>query len=70
MSDNTDPIISRSKKCIVKIKVIVWVMAVLCVDDKVFLKVLMIVLVDGTIHGDSYIRPIVIVCRLCKWLTL
>ena len=36
MSDNTDLIISRSKKCIVKIMVIVWVMAVLCVDDKVF----------------------------------
>ena len=30
----------------------------------------MIVLVDGTVHIDSYITPIVIVCKLCKWFTL
>ena len=30
----------------------------------------MMVLVDGTVHGDSYITPIVIVCKLCKWFTL
>ena len=30
----------------------------------------MIVLVDGTVHSDSYITPIVIVCKLCKLFTL
>ena len=32
--------------------------------------VLMMLLVDGTIHGEGYIIPIVIVCKLCKWFTL
>ena len=31
---------------------------------------LMMVLVDGTVHGDGYIIPIVIVCKLCKQFTL
>ena len=30
----------------------------------------MIILVDGTIHGDAYVTPIVIVCKLCKWLII
>ena len=29
----------------------------------------LMVLVDGTVHGDGYIIPIVIVCKLCKWIT-
>ena len=31
-----------------------------------FLLKLVIVLVDGTIHSDCYVTPIVIVCELCK----
>ena len=30
------------------------------------LYLVMVVLVDATIHGDGYITPIVIVCKLCK----
>ena len=29
-----------------------------------------VLLVDGTVHGDCYITPIVIVSKLCKWFNL
>ena len=38
-------------------------------EDKLKVKIMML-LVDGTVHGDGYIIPIVIVCKLCKWFTL
>ena len=32
----------------------------------ILLIVKMIVFVEGTVHGDGYITPIVIICKLCK----
>ena len=37
------------------------------VSTVMFTPELVVRLVDGTVHGDGYITPIVTVSKLCKW---